>query len=607
MSNLSLRQTLNRIIKLFDRREQIKLIFVSISQIFLSFLDLAGIAIIGVLAALAVTAVESKAPGNRVTSVLNILHLGSLNFRSQITVLGLFASLVLILRTILSIWLSRKTLHFLSRRGAIVSNKLISHLFTGPILTIQENSKQEIVFATTVGVQALTLGILGNMISLLTDLSLLIVISAGLFVVAPIVALSAVFLFSILGIVLYKLLKNKSLKIGRDEIRFGITSNQKLVEFMDTYRETVVKDRREFYIDQISNLRLNLADVQAERTFLPNISKYVVETAVVLGALIISSIQFALSDATHAVGALSIFLVAGTRIAPAIMRMQQYLIQIRTSVGSGTLALEMLSKITTPIIPASSSANPDFEYAHFEPSVSVMGLEFQYATSTEKTFENITFNVKTGEHVAIVGPSGSGKSTLVDLMLGIHRPGRGEIQISGLDPLEAFHKWPGAVGYVPQKVSIIMGTIRENISMGFESNYPEEFYWDALKKAQLDEFVRNMTSGLDSKVGDEGNTLSGGQRQRLGIARALFTKPKLLVLDEATSSLDVETEFQIAEVIKEISKNVTVITIAHRLSSIRECDYAIYLDKGNICGIGSFDELRVQIPDFENQLRLMNI
>jgi ABC-type multidrug transport system fused ATPase/permease subunit len=403
-------------------------------------------------------------------------------------------------------------------------------------------------------------------------------------------------------------MKNKAYKIGLEEVEYGISSNQKIVEFLSTYREAIVKNRRQAYVSEIADLRYKLADVLAEKTFMPNISKYIVETSVVLGALVIGGIQFSLQDATHAVASLSVFLAAGTRIAPAVLRIQQGAIQIRSNIGSSSTTLSMLQKYVNIEDGFDFPVNPDFRYTGFEPAVEISDLTFSYPNAASPAINHISLRVEPGEIIALVGPSGAGKSTLVDLLLGIYEPQSGKIQLSHQSPLACFSKWPGATAYVPQKIEISMGSIRQNIALGLDPNdFEDSHFWDALERAQLADFVRGLPDGLDNFVGDQGTKLSGGQRQRLGIARALFTRPRLLVLDEATSALDVETEAAIANVLNSLGSGTTVITIAHRLSSVRKATRIIYIDGGLAVAEGSFEELREKVSDFDRQAGLMGL
>jgi ABC-type multidrug transport system fused ATPase/permease subunit len=221
---------------------------------------------------------------------------------------------------------------------------------------------------------------------------------------------------------------------------------------------------------------------------------------------------------------------------------------------------------------------------------------------------NLTLEIPSGQSVAIVGASGAGKTTLVDVLLGVLEPQNGKVSISGKSPSEAIKSWPGAISYVPQDVLIINGSIKENVSMGFlPESVSDSEVWNALTIAQLEKVVQNLEFGLETQVGDRGTKLSGGQRQRLGIARAMFTNPKLLVLDEATSSLDGQTESDLADALHNLKGKVTVVMIAHRLSSVRKVDAVVYLENGCVRASGTFEEVRTQVPNFDKQANLMGL
>ena len=207
-----------------------------------------------------------------------------------------------------------------------------------------------------------------------------------------------------------------------------------------------------------------------------------------------------------------------------------------------------------------------------------------------------------GEFVALVGRSGSGKSTLVDLILGVLRPTNGIIEILDLQPQELVQKYPGLVSYVPQNPHIFNGTIRENMTYGLANEQiPDVFLWNSLKQANLIEFMQEHNLNLDSNLGDKGNRWSGGQRQRLALARALITSPKILVLDEFTSSLDTQTEFDLLDLIRSLTGKTTVIVVAHRLSTVKEAPKLIYMEKGKIKDMGSFNTLRKINKEFDLQ------
>ncbi len=248
------------------------------------------------------------------------------------------------------------------------------------------------------------------------------------------------------------------------------------------------------------------------------------------------------------------------------------------------------------------------QLTEFRPEVVVEDINYRYENESDFEIRNLSLKISSGEHVAFVGPSGSGKTTLVDIILGVLRPVSGLVTISGIPPLEAFKSWPQLVSYVPQQTVISNRSLRENILLGLEdSSESDGKIEEVLIKSGLENLINDLPDGLDTVLGDNGFKLSGGQRQRIGIARALFTDPLLLVMDEATSALDASTEDDITKTLRKLKKKMTLITIAHRLSTVREADRVFYLNKGCVEAVGTFEEVRTKIPNFDKQANLMGL
>ena len=571
-------------------------------------LDLLGVVAVGLLGVLSVTGLQSQTPGIRVSTALRILNISDSPFQTQVVVISMIAVFLLVGRTVLSIFFTRRVIFFLSRRGALISANLISRLLSQPLLTVQARTTQDTLFSVTSGVSIIALQILAPAVVLASDVSLLLIMAIGLFIVDPITAFATILLYCFMGLLLHRLMHVRASKLGEESSKLSIQSNEKIVEVFASYRESVVRNRRDYYSREIGKLRFNLANTLAEQNFMPYISKYVIETSVVLGALLIGAIQFLFQDATQAAATLAIFLAAGTRIAPAVLRVQQGSIIIRGGLGAASPTLDLIDLLGNKPIIESVDDTVDIVHKGFIPEIQVASISLSYPHNPRPAISNVTLDIPAGAFVAFVGPSGAGKTTIVDVLLGVLNPDIGDVLISGLPPLLAITKWPGAISYVPQDVVIASGTIRQNVALGYPLQAAtDELVGSAINIAHLNDFVAGLPNGIDTQVGERGTKISGGQRQRLGIARAMFTRPYLLVLDEATSALDGETEASISTAIHELRGSTTVVMIAHRLSTVRNADIVVYLSEGKIIAKGTFDEVRNSVPDFDHQAKLMGL
>ena len=608
----NLGDSLKRASKLFSARELQKISHVTITQIFLNILDLVGVAIIGLLGGLVVNGIQSKSPGDKTSWFLAAINLDGFNFQTQIAILGSVAAVVLLAKTVISMLLNRKILKYLSFRTSTISGKLISAILKRDLIWINSRTTQEILFGVTTGVSVITMGIVGASIALIADLTLLILMSIGLFLVDPIIAIATGLLFGAIGVVLIYFLQHKARKLGYENSIHQMQSNNEILEVLGTYREAIVRNRRDYYTHQIVQGRVSLAANSAELAFIPSIGKYVIEIAVVLGSVILCAIQFLQYDSAQAITTLSIFMAAGSRIAPAVLRVQQGLIQMGAALSSAEPTFKLIAELGENHVFSSPNqlkitSKIDVVHKGFTPSVKISNLNFTYPNQSKNVLSMINLQVNPGEVVAFVGPSGAGKTTLADLILGVFAPSSGSVKVSGLDPLTAIDRWPGAIGYVPQETVIGIGSIAQNVALGFPVEAHEALIVDALRKAQLWSFVTELEDGIHSQVGESGHRLSGGQRQRLGIARALFTKPKIVVLDEATSSLDAQTEYDLSESINSLKGDVTTFIVAHRLSTVRHADKVVYIENGVVKAIGTFDQVKTSVPNFRVQANLMGI
>ena len=599
---------IKKVLLILDKRDRLKLFLVLLINMFLAFLDLLGVALIGVASAVLIRGLQGLAAGDQVTRFLELLNLDGLPLQVLLILLGGSAIFFFILKTILSVYFLRKTFRYMSTRNAQISSSLVSKMLNRPVEKIYSKSIQHQIYNVTGGVETLVGGVITSLVVIAADLVLLLVMIVGLMAVDPITSVGTFMVFTGIGFLLYFLLHKRVAILTTKSAYQTIYFNQKISEGINSFRDLFIKGGREFYVNEIRKTKMQLAGYEAELKFIPNISKYTIEISVILGIALISGIQFYLFDSNRAIAVISVFLAASTRIAPAIIRLQQNVIAVKSSLSAAKptfdlidelIGIEELERVETVI-----STN----HADFSPRVKLSNLKFTYSDAVENTIQDISLEIGEGKFIAFVGPSGGGKSTLIDLILGLLAPSSGSISISDLTPVDAIKKWPGSIGYVPQDVFIENSTVKENICLGFNpESVSDDLVWKALQLADLSDFVKGLEGQLSYRISDAGKNLSGGQRQRLGIARALLTKPKIVIFDEATSALDAETENRVSESILKLTGECTVIFIAHRLSVVRSADMIYYIDKGKIVSQGTFEELRKLNPDFNNQANFMGI
>ena len=599
---------IKKVLLLLEKKDRLKLFLVLIVNTFLAFLDLFGVALIGITSAILIRGLQGLTAGDQVSRFLEILNLDGLAQRNLLILLGGTAILFFLVKTILSVYFLRKTLRYMSIRNAQISSSLVSKMLNRPVEKIFSKSIQSQIYNVTSGVERLIGGAVTSLVVIASDSVLLLVIIIGLMLVDPITSIGTFFVFTGIGFLLYFLLHKRVAILNSKFAYESIYFNQKVSEGINSFRDLFIKGGREFYVNEIRKTKMKLAGYDAEIKFIPNISKYTIEVSVILGIAVVAGIQFYLFDSNRAIAVISVFLAASTRIAPAIIRLQQNVIAVKSSLSGAKPTFELIDELNGVKELEKTETLISINHKDFSPRVNLKNLKFTYSDAINDTIQDISLEISEGKFIAFVGPSGGGKSTLVDLVLGLLAPSSGSITISGLAPVDAIKKWPGSIGYVPQDVFIENSTVKENICLGFNPELvSDDLVWQALELADLFDFVKGLKGQLSYRISDAGKNLSGGQRQRLGIARALLTKPKIVIFDEATSALDAETENRVSESILKLTGECTVIFIAHRLSVVRSADMIYYIDKGRIVNQGTFDGLRSINADFNNQANFMGI
>lgn len=616
----SLWWSIRKAISLLPRGKR-RLLYLAVAiQVSLAVLDLIGIALIGLVASVAVSGIGVTGIPNWAQNAIDALGLGGLTVSQLSVVLALSAVFILVFKTIASAFMARWITRFLAARQAEVSTRLARGFLALPLADVLRWTTSEAIYALGAGVSAATTSLLSSATTIAAEVFLFALVGVSLFAFDPILTLSAVVFFAFIVLVLQRVLSRWTERNAQTMKDSSIDTLTAVNEALLTYRETTVLNRRELYVDKYASLVGRYAVAGASNSFIMEVPKYVLEASLYIGILLLGVVQFLTKDWGSAAATVAIFLAASSRITPGLLRLQGATINIRnagvaaqpTFYMSDYLAERKAQGLDSPAAKRMTAARIHEHllrgYPDFDATVRVDGVWFAYADAPAPALADVSVHVHPGASAAFVGSTGAGKSTLTDIVLGVLEPAQGSVTIGGLSPKEAIERWPGAIAYVPQAVALVGGSVRDNVALGMPRDLvDDELVWDALRRAHLAEFLLENREGLDTSVGERGFRLSGGQRQRLGIARALYTRPKLLVLDEATSALDAETEQAIVQTLAELEGEVTTITVAHRLATVRNCDELIFLQGGRVVGRGTFDEVREQAEEFDRQAALLGL
>lgn len=584
-------------------------------QMTTAFLDLAGVVLTGLVVALLTGVSVGSETTNRLLAMFGISGSTSAVKSSTLLTLALIAAVALLSKTALSAVINRILLRFIAVRQSRVAADLANKLFHSQLNVIQARNFQETGFALTTSINASISGVLGGLTIFATEIAVLVLLTVALLVFDPLITVFTIGFFGILGFVVHRPLGRRMSQLGYVTATAQIESQSLIRETMSAYREIAVANRQMIFSKKFEKLRFQAAQYDASSQLLALVPKYLMEIASVLGAVLLCFLVLKTRDSDQAVTTLAVYLVAASRIMPSIMRLQGASLGIKNSLGVSGSARNLAMALQ----PQSSemhvldekmleSAPHNYEHSGFSANLEIHGLSYSYPDSTEEALHDINLVVEAGQFIAFAGVSGAGKSTLADVILGLLSPTAGSVEISGMGPRETTERWPGAISYMPQVVSLFEGSVRENVLMGLsEKDFPDSEIWNVLEKVNLHSMLLEFRLGLDTKVGEFGVMLSGGQRQRLGLARALLTHPKMILLDEATSALDAETENLVLHTIESMGTDVTRIIIAHRLATIRDADTVVFIVNGEVACIGSFDFVKETNAEFRRHTLLLGL
>lgn len=582
-------ELVQRILKFLTTGEKLLLLLSIIVRLVLVGLDLAGIFLVGVVVSLISGTVV--APTSQLAEVLSWLN--SLGVDNGYAIILGFAVGFFVLKGLLSFLITFLTANYVGRIEAKKAKVAYEGIFQSPASDLGRFGKHDVLHGLTNSMnaafgQTLTIGagIVGEIGLLLAVAIYLAYINLSLFLI-----LGCFFLA--VGLLMQTTIGALASKYSKRQHDAFIRSQGTILDSISNYKQLAIGDPSGF-VAKFGEDRAKSARSSAVYATLGTLPRFITEISVMIGVGLLV-LQRSSSSSSITATTVAIFLAGIFRIVAAMLPLQNGFSLLKRIKHEAELAFRMLEVFGTSLT-RDSLTPPKNE---FPPAVSLTKVIFSYDGKGQAVLDEVSFEIPSGAYCALVGESGAGKTTLVDIILGLYRPDSGQVRIGDLAPEEYLTANPGAMGYVPQVTSLISGTLLENITMqpGVEA-YDADRLSSAIRMANIEDLVSVIPDGLQAKIGPGGLGFSGGQAQRVGLARALYGKPRFLILDEATSALDDESERAIRDALEKLRGKTTIIVIAHRPSTLEAAEMVLWVRSKKVTSYDSYDSYKLGSGQF---------
>jgi ABC-type multidrug transport system fused ATPase/permease subunit len=532
---------------------------------------------------------------NNLVLIKIVAYLGNTN-REKLVMYAMFLMLIIYtIKTVFLLILSWKQNSFVFNLQNNLSQRLYSHYLNKPYLFHLQNNSGTLISNITTEVTVFTFNVMLPLMVLLTESLVIMGMLFLLIYFEPLGTLIIILIFGLVSFLFQKLTSPKIQKWGNKRQFHEGMRVQHLQQGLGGVKEIKLLGRENSFLNDYGYHNLATANVGKLHQTLMQAPRLWIEllTIVCMNVLIFVMIYQHYSMASI-LPILGLFAGSAYRLMPSMNRILNALQQIR-------YALPVVKKLDNELSIKSDNTNDLFQLT-FNNNIELDKVTFMYPESTEKTITNISLKINKGQTLGVIGESGSGKSTLIDILLGLLPINQGTIKVDNKNIADSIQSWQRQIGYVPQSIFLTDDTLKKNIALGIcEKDIDEMKIFKVISLVKLDAFVETLENGIETKVGERGVRMSGGQRQRIGIARALYNDPEVLVLDEATSALDNDTEISVMDAINLLHGTKTIIIIAHRLSTLSNCDKIIRLEKGKIVFEGTFDTILNNINENQNK------
>ena len=574
-----------------DRQAKIALTALVPLSLIAAFFELVGIVlVVPLLSVLSDT-------GGSGTSIVDWLAdlLGTDDRSTLATVLAIAVLVAFVLKTVITLGIRWWSFGAIAQSEARTATRLFDAYLYAPYEFHLQRSSSEAVRNLNESIPIAYQQMLTGVVNLVSEGLLVLAITALVIYATPWAAIGLTAYFVVVGYVYVKVVLRRVPRIGA---RFQVVSQEHfslVSQVFGAMKQVIVQNEQPEFAERYEGNRQENARLRQRLAFIGDLPRLYFELAFIVGVVVLTLILVQSERSDRALGILGLLFAAGLRLLPSLNR----LFNAFTGIRSGRPALGIVAQTRRDLLTARWEEPEVGDPTDLSGPARLDGVTFGYPNRPTPALQGVTMEIAPGSTVGVVGPSGAGKSTLVDLLLGLYRPQEGSFTAGGVDVTEHLWAWHERVGLVPQDVYLMDTSLRENIAFGRRpDDIDDDAVQRAVEQAELAEFVAGLPEGLATKVGERGVRVSGGQRQRIGIARALYRDPELLVLDEATSALDTITEQRITETVHHLHGRLTIVIVAHRLSTVRRCDQIVFLVDGRVRRIGTFDEVRDAEPEF---------
>jgi ATP-binding cassette, subfamily B, bacterial PglK len=592
---------LSKLNDLFTKKEKRKLVKVLFVDLLMGLFQAAGV--LSVLPFMSMVMDPASVEGNeQLMYFYDLFGFSTLNV--FMFTMGLVVLALLIIGNVISVLSVRLKTVFVWDLNHRLSTSLLGKYLSLPYSYFLNHNSADLGKNILSEVNQLTGGLLMSLLKIVEGAFTAFILFLMLIIVNPGMTFVSLLVLGSVYILIYLIFSKRLKRAGRKRIKENKERYKSVNEAIGGIKFTKVLGKENYFIEDYSKGSKEFFDAQSWYLVIGHVPKYIMEV-VAFGGVLALVLYFIYSDqmTNDVIPLIGLFAFAGYRLMPALQI-------IYASFTTFRFNQPVLNKIHYDMKEGGlADVEVDFSEAlpekiEFKKSIKLDDISFSYDGNRKKVLKDIDMNVSKGMSVGIVGTTGSGKTTLVDIVLGLLTPSDGDICIDGTKITEGNVKnWQANLGYVPQEIFLCDDTIKKNIAFGYDE---EEIDMQQVKRvvrmANVEELVKELPDGYDTIIGERGVRLSGGQRQRIGIARALYHNPEVLIFDEATSSLDNVTERGVLKAIEDVSKLKTMVVIAHRLTTVKNCDRIYLIDKGRIIDKGKYEELEERNEKFKEMV-----